>query len=267
MLDYLAIGHVAQDLTPQGLRLGGTVAYAALTAQALGQRAGIITSVAPEADLTDLKQLTLQIVPSPTSTVFENIDTPTGRVQKVHAQAQRLTVESLPPDWQPVRLVHFGPIINEIDPQMIPQFSESFIGLTPQGWMRRLDSDGNVYRAEWIEAERLLRLASATVISLEDVAGDWAIAAQWASLSKVFVVTQGERGATVFWNGERQHLAAPAVTVVDATGAGDIFAAAFFVHLQHSDDPLGAAHSAIDIASDSVTRVGIAGVPLSQETE
>ena len=33
-LDYLVVGHVARDLTPQGPQLGGTVAYAALTARA-----------------------------------------------------------------------------------------------------------------------------------------------------------------------------------------------------------------------------------------
>ena len=35
-VDYLVIGHVAHDLTPDGWRLGGTAAYSALTAQALG---------------------------------------------------------------------------------------------------------------------------------------------------------------------------------------------------------------------------------------
>jgi hypothetical protein len=35
-VDYLVIGHVAHDLTPEGWRLGGTAAYSALTARALG---------------------------------------------------------------------------------------------------------------------------------------------------------------------------------------------------------------------------------------
>ena len=34
-VDYLVIGHVAHDLTPEGPRLGGTAAYSALTAMAL----------------------------------------------------------------------------------------------------------------------------------------------------------------------------------------------------------------------------------------
>ena len=35
---YLALGHVAKDLTPDGPRLGGSVAYAALTARASATR-------------------------------------------------------------------------------------------------------------------------------------------------------------------------------------------------------------------------------------
>jgi hypothetical protein len=47
-VDYLVIGHVAHDLTPQGPRLGGTAAYSALTARALGYRAGIVTACGPD---------------------------------------------------------------------------------------------------------------------------------------------------------------------------------------------------------------------------
>ena len=43
-VDYLIIGHFSKDLTPDGARLGGTTAYAALTARALGLRVGIVSS-------------------------------------------------------------------------------------------------------------------------------------------------------------------------------------------------------------------------------
>jgi len=43
-VDYLVIGHIACDLTPAGPRLGGTAAYAALTARALGLRVGVVTA-------------------------------------------------------------------------------------------------------------------------------------------------------------------------------------------------------------------------------
>ena len=43
-IDYLVIGHLTVDLTPEGPRLGGTATYASLTAKALGMRVGIVSS-------------------------------------------------------------------------------------------------------------------------------------------------------------------------------------------------------------------------------
>lgn len=54
-LTYLVIGHVTADLTPTGIRLGGTAAFSGLTAQALGLRTGIITACAPELNTLRIK--------------------------------------------------------------------------------------------------------------------------------------------------------------------------------------------------------------------
>jgi sugar/nucleoside kinase (ribokinase family) len=54
---------------------------------------------------------------------------------------------------------------------------------------------------------------------------------------------------------------------LDATGAGDVFAAAFFVRLHKTRDPWEAARFATLIASRSVTRLGLDGVPTKQEIE
>jgi sugar/nucleoside kinase (ribokinase family) len=54
---------------------------------------------------------------------------------------------------------------------------------------------------------------------------------------------------------------------VDATGAGDIFAAAFFIRLFKTRDPWEAARFATLIASRSVTRIGLNGIPTQSEIE
>jgi hypothetical protein len=51
-IDYLVIGHISSDLTPDGPRIGGTVAYAGKTAHALGCRTVMLTSAAAENDFT-----------------------------------------------------------------------------------------------------------------------------------------------------------------------------------------------------------------------
>ena len=78
-VDYLVIGHIAVDLTPQGPRIGGTAAYAALTAQALGLRVGIVTSWASEVSAERLRDIPTINLPSENSTTFENIYTKQGR--------------------------------------------------------------------------------------------------------------------------------------------------------------------------------------------
>ena len=47
-VDYLVVGHIAQDVIPGGFQLGGTVSYASLTAKALGLRVGIVTACTPD---------------------------------------------------------------------------------------------------------------------------------------------------------------------------------------------------------------------------
>ena len=43
-IDYLLIGHMTADLTPNGRTVGGTVSYAIRTAHAFGLRVGLVTS-------------------------------------------------------------------------------------------------------------------------------------------------------------------------------------------------------------------------------
>jgi len=57
------------------------------------------------------------------------------------------------------------------------------------------------------------------------------------------------------------------VAVTDPTGAGDIFAAAFFTAHAESGDPLQAARLATAVAARSVTRRGLASVPTRQEIQ
>ena len=60
---------------------------------------------------------------------------------------------------------------------------------------------------------------------------------------------------------------APEIDEVDATGAGDIFAAAFFVRYLRTRDPWEATRFATLLASHSVARVGLNGIPTTAEIE
>lgn len=266
-VDYLVIGHVAHDLAPEGPRLGGTAAYSALTARALGLRVGIVTASGPETSLEPLKDIPVFSLESPQSTTFENIYTDHGRVQYLRAQATRIDLNRVPEPWRRAPIIHLGPIANEMDATLPDGFSPALLGLTPQGWMRKWDATARVSRAEWTNAELALAQASAVVISREDVDDNEELIEQMAHQTRILVVTEGPSGAVLFWNGDRRRFRAPDVTEVDATGAGDIFAAAFFMRLLRTRDPWEATRFATLLASCSVTRVGLQGIATPREVE
>lgn len=266
-VDYLVIGHVAHDLAPEGPRLGGTAAYSALTARALGMRVGVVTASGPETSLAPLQDLPVVSIESPQSTTFENIYTDHGRIQYLRAQASRLDLNRVPEVWRNTPIIHLGPIANEMDAVLPEGFSPTLLGLTAQGWMRKWDSEGRVSMTEWRDADPALARAGAVVISREDVDGDEELIEHMAHQTRILVVTEGPSGAVLFWNGDRRRFRAPEIMEIDATGAGDIFAAAFFVRLLKTRDPWEATRFATLVASRSVARVGLDGIPTPREIE
>jgi sugar/nucleoside kinase (ribokinase family) len=266
-VDYLVIGHVAHDLTAEGFRLGGTAAYSALTARALGLRVGILTASGPETSLAVLNEIPTLVLDSPRSTTFENIYTEHGRIQYLRAQARRIDFTNIPAAWRNASIIHLGPIANEVDAILPEDVSPSLVGLTPQGWMRQWDSEGRVSRTEWVNADAALARAGAVVISREDVEGDDELIEHMAHQTRVLAVTESAAGAVLYWNGDRRRFRAPEVKEIDATGAGDVFAASFFIRLLKTHDPWEATRFATLLASCSVTRPGLQGIASPREIE
>jgi hypothetical protein len=268
-IDYLIIGHLTQDLTPHGPRLGGTTTYSALTARAMGLRVGVLTACGEGLDMPELKQEGIHVIAmrSDVTTTFENIHTPVGRIQYLHSVASTIHLSMVPEAWRSTPIVHMGPVAREIELNLARAFTNSFVGLTPQGWMRTWDADGLVSFGEWPEASYVLQSASAAVISVHDVHGNEEIIEEMASSIRVLAVTDGPNGARLYWNGDLRHFRPPEVAEIDPTGAGDIFASAFFIRLHATRDPWEAARFATNLASYSVLRVGLDGIPRSEEIQ
>ena len=266
-VDYLVIGNLSCDITPDGLRLGGTAAYAALTSHALGLRVGIVTAWGGEVSLDALDGIKVQSIPAQRSTTFENHYTPEGRIQYIHHSAPDILPPNVPEDWQVSPIVHIGPIAGEGKTLVNGKFRSSLVGLTPQGWLRKWDSAGRVGPGDWPEAREMLAEAGAAVLSIEDVGGDEDCIEAMAIESRVLAITEGPAGARLYWNGDLRRFRAPVLEEVDATGAGDIFAAAFFWRLYVTRDPWEAARFATHLASFSVRRKGLDGIPTQEEIQ
>jgi sugar/nucleoside kinase (ribokinase family) len=109
--------------------------------------------------------------------------------------------------------------------------------------------------------------SSAAVLSIEDVRGNEKLIEDMTSFIRVLVVTEGAAGARVYWNGDLRRFRPPQEIEIDPVGAGDIFAAAFFIHLYTTQDPWEAARFATQLAANSVTRFGLKSVPTQTEVQ
>ena len=266
--DFLVVGHVTKDLYPDGYHIGGTATYAAITAARLGRRPAVLTRAAPDLPLSGaLPQVEVLLLPSPVTTTFENVYSPQGRQQVIHAVADPLLCSDVPRDWRRMPIVLLGPLAQEIGPDMVGCF-EGLIGVTPQGWMRQWDASGRVSPQLWRGAAEVLPFVDALVLSEEDLRGDLTPLQEYIRLCKIVVLTTGWQGATVFLEGERHEVPARAChSEVDPTGAGDVFAAAFLIRLEETGDPLHATRFANVVASFSVERTGMEGIPSRAQVE
>ena len=254
--DYLIIGHVTQDLTPEGFVIGGTASYAGMTAQALGCKTAVLTSAGPDFDPGEqLPGLSVHCIPAGQTTTFENIYTKAGRQQRIQGLANPISFEQLPDGWQYAPIVHLAPIAGEFEPaNVIQNLANNQIGITPQGWLRKWDEAGNVSYTGWPADPAVLSLAAVLVLSEEDLPDEQALLPYRQAVS-ILVQTKGRKGCTVFAGNEVRDFPAPAVQEVNPTGAGDIFAAAYFIRLyQTKGNPWEAARFANQVAAWSVTQ-------------
>jgi 1D-myo-inositol 3-kinase len=274
--DFLTIGHITRDIHPDGpFSLGGTVTFAALTAYRLGLVPAIVTRA--DADLlaelpSRLPEICLAAQSSLATTAFANIYHEGFRTQFLRARADMLQVEDVPASWYDAPVVLLAPLDQELSPELVrlfPRRSGAIIAATPQGWLRRWDDDGRVWPTPWAVAEEILPLLDVLVLSHDDLLpfangnriDSDAILAQWSMQVPLLVATDGRHGATLFQHGVTERFPAYPAHELDPTGAGDVFAAAFLVHLSRHGDPRQAVDFANCVASLSIQQVGIEGIP------
>lgn len=282
-IDFLVIGHITHDRTPEGFRLGGTVSFAAVTALRLGLQPGIITRGSAEG-LRDgekhiagnnlmtpavgpLAGVPIRLLPSPVSTTFINVYREGQRTQFIESLAEPVTPDALPDGWASAPIVLLGPIAREVPPEWTERFPSALLGVTPQGWLRAWDEEGRVRPSRWENAAPFLRRADVVVLSREDVGGDDRYIAELAGQARLLVVTDGWHGATVYLAGASYPIPPRPAVEVDPTGAGDVFAAAFLIRLRETGDPLVAARFANVVASMSVEAPGMDSIPLRSQVE
>lgn len=254
--DFLVIGHVVKDLVPGGWRLGGTATYASLQGARLGLRAAVVTSAPGWMDLAALLPgVEVHRVPSRRPTTFRNCYHNEDRTQFVLAQARTLDLSDVPDAWLATPIILLGPVCGEVPPEAASLFPHPLVGVSAQGWLRRVDAQQRVGSSPWPDSASWSD-GHVLFVSDEDITRDTGLLNRWAAVFPVVACTQSSRGARVHVSGQWRHIGAFPQRQVDPTGAGDIFAAAFLSRLYETDDPALAARFAAAAASISVSGEG-----------
>lgn len=277
---YLTIGHLTTDILPDGSESpGGTVFFGAITAARLGYRAGVLTAAGGQTwEVFETSQVSaarrrsailLHALLSAATSTFAHAYVDGRRTQVVHALAAPIRAGDVPAAWRACPIVHIAPVMAECDEALVHTFPAALIGVTPQGWMRRLGAPlpAPMQAAPWQPPAALLERIDLLVLSVEDIAGDVAVAAAYARHCRHVALTDGPRGMTLFVAGEPRHIPAHPAQAVDTNGAGDVLAAAMLCRLAETGDPEGAARFAAVAAALAVSRPGIAGIPTRAEVE
>jgi sugar/nucleoside kinase (ribokinase family) len=277
--DYLVIGHICADLLEDGTAvLGGTSIYSALTAANLGLRVGVITrgkygqvadgiAIPGLEEYADRIQIIVQDADHPT--IFVNRYSGGRRTQHVRSWAGEIDLKGIPPHWLNAKIIHLGPICQEIDLRTTGILQPEFLGATPQGWMRdwRTTANGLVKHIPLRLPADLMSRLDAVIVSDEEIAQAREVV-EWVGARRLGVVTLGDQGARIIYGGARADLPGFPIKTVDLTGAGDVFATAFFVKASdRSASAIDAGRFANATAALSLTGIGPTGVPTRAEVE
>lgn len=268
-IQFLSIGHFTHDIVGNELILGGASAYSSTTAKKLGLNAGVITAVGKDFLHYDkLSSISLFIIGEKYSydwnyptTTFENIYENGVRKQFIRSVSATIYPDHVPDHWCNADIVYLCPVANEVDPSIVHKFPNSIIGASPQGWMRRWDSAGRVYPRKWEEAPKVLPYIDALIMSEEDISPFPNIIDEYVKMVKMLILTRGEKGSTLFYDGKVFDFPAFKANVLDPTGAGDVFATAFLIKLKETQDPSTASIFANCVASFVVEKIGTEGIP------
>ncbi len=278
--DYLVVGHICADLQPDGSYvLGGTALYSAIAAARLGARVAVLTRgvfgqqvagmTIPSLDALAEEEISIIVQEADLPTVFINEYQADRRVQTLPHWAGPIDLRGLPPHWRNAKVIHLGPVADEVDPRATSGLTARFLGITPQGWMRDWprESGGKVKHIPLKLPGDLLSRIDCAIVSIEEIAYARDVVTEVGN-RRLGVVTQGADGARIIAGGQRLELPGHNVPIRDLTGAGDVFAAAFF--LKASDRTISAEKAgrfANAVAALSLGQVGAFGIPELSEIE
>jgi sugar/nucleoside kinase (ribokinase family) len=241
-VDYTTVGHVAIDVMADGSRRpGGSAFYSALQAARLGQRARIITRGSPgeiERVIEPYgREVEVEVSAAAQTTTLQSSGSGARRTQRILAWAGpiggQVAVDT--------SILHFAPIARETPNRWTGR--ADFVGLTPQGLVRQWASGSGHVSLVALARGSAPPGCHAVVLSERERASCEVLIAQAAAAGAIVAVTAGPAPTQILLpDGGVLEVEVPALEdPADDLGAGDVFAAAFFLALSEGRGPRVAA--------------------------
>ena len=280
--DLIVAGHFAIDRIKirkaiEIIRIGGPPFYSAIAASRLGARVAVLSKVGGDFPENYLKILEservdvtfVHLIKDAKTTSFHIKYMDDKREMRLQALGPKLLPEDVSVDFK-AKVVHIAPIANEIPFGTFERLRKNAdtVCLDPQGYTRKFDEKGNVKLKKWRD-ERFLEKVSifksdekeaAYVSGFLDVHKAVKKIAEYGA--KTVIITMADKGAVLLYNGNIQKIPAYPVSVIDPTGAGDVFIGAYIAEYIKRNDPIwcacvGSAAASFTIEKDGLLRFGV----------
>ncbi|MFB6350388.1 MAG: PfkB family carbohydrate kinase [Bradymonadaceae bacterium] len=273
----LIVGHTTHDRYGDDIRAGGCAYYGAKVYDALGADLHLATLVGEDFQCDrELEGLDKTVRRHGETTFFANLYPQRGpRLQLVAAWAPMMRPEMFDEALLDDEVVHLAPVLGQLD---LVEWKEAvdpeFLAINVQGWIKIPDPDAGaradismpdgadvIVQRPWEVTVEELEGVDVASLSDEDLIDQGDLEERLVEAIPVVAVTHGADGASIYVDGKETRLGVyESAEVVDPTGAGDTFAAAFVHRLHESDDPVEAGRFASAAASIVIEGEGASAV-------
>ena len=279
--NFVGIGNPVYDIiiTPSimtdGRVLSGCSTNACLAAKRLGmQKVGLVGSIGrdfSERFQLDMEKYGIEMSLGARSErtggfrlVYDSIG---DRTLEVLGIGKKITVETIPEEFMDSEFFLIGPILDEIDFELVKYVRTSTNGtifLDPQGLVRSISSEGKIIhscdRNEFNKIAELVDFVKPNEHESETITGENDPVVALEKLRelgvKVPIVTLANRGSVLLEAGHVSYIPAFQTDAIDPTGAGDTYAGSFIVEYGRTTNIIESALFASAAASIKVEQVG-----------
>lgn len=259
----MVAGNVVEDRAPGGWQPGGPSLYSARMCASLGADVTLVTTLSTGYPAEALDGLALRTLPATVAPRYANTYDHAGqRTQLLLEEGTPIPAAFVQQAAEGADALMIAPAFHEFSGP--PPMPPAVLAVALQGLLRTRDAEHRVspHLDAWGQVARFAVPGAFLFLSEEDAHEPAVLAREAAAASAHVLLTRGAEGALYFPPGrDPVALAALPATLVEPTGAGDCFAAAFVVRLLETGDIPEACRWALAAGALAVQAPGLAGIP------